>query len=305
MDWRSIRFDWNRARAFLVTAEEGSLSAAARALNMAQPTLGRQVSALEKELGTTLFERRGRGLELTDNGLELVEHVRAMADAANLLSLSASGQATSLEGSVCITATDITAVFVMPAIIAKLRQREPGIRVELIASNSSSDLKRREADIAIRAYRPTQGDLVAKKVRNVPWSLYASKKYLERIGNPATPAGFDNADFIGFDRSEQLIEALKPQGLNLTQENFTVITENHIAHWELVRHGAGISPMPTELGDTEPSIQRILPDLEPMDSELWLAAHRELKTSRRIRTVFDFLAEELGAYDLGRLRTTA
>ncbi len=302
MDWRSIKFDWNRARAFLVTAEEGSLSAAARAMNMAQPTLGRQVTAFEKELGVVLFERRGRGLELTQNGLELVEHVRAMGDAASRLSLSASGQSTTLEGSVCITATDITAVFVMPALIAQLRREESGIRVELIASNSSSDLKRREADIAIRAYRPTQADLIAKKVRDVPWSLYASRDYLTRIGNPTTPAGFDDADFIGFDRSELLVTALQPLGFNLTKKNFTVIAENHIAHWELVRHGAGISPMPTELGDTDPSIQKILPDLDPMPSEIWLAAHRELRTSLRIRRVYDFLAKELGAYDLGRLR---
>ncbi len=303
MDWRSIKFDWNRARAFLVTAEEGSLSAAARAMNMAQPTLGRQVSALEEELGVVLFERRGRGLELTNSGLELVDHVRSMAEAANRLSLSASGKSTSLEGSVCITATDITAVFVMPALIAKLRRQEPGIRVELIASNSSSDLKRREADIAIRAYRPAQADLIAKKVRNVPWSLYASKEYLERLGNPTTPDGFDDADFIGFDQSERLVAALGPMGFNLTKDNFTVITENHIAHWELVRQGAGISPMPTELGDTDPSIKQILPNLGPLDSELWLAAHRELRTSRRIRTVFDFLATELSNYDLSQLRS--
>ncbi|MDJ0761160.1 MAG: LysR family transcriptional regulator [Woeseiaceae bacterium] len=303
MDWRSIKFDWNRARAFLVTAEEGSLSAAARAMNMAQPTLGRQVSALEEELGVVLFERRGRGLELTNSGLELVDHVRSMAEAANRLSLSASGKSTSLEGTVCITATDITAVFVMPALIAKLRRQEPGIRIELIASNSSSDLKRREADIAIRAYRPTQADLIARKVRDIPWSLYASKDYLERLGNPTTPEGFDNADFIGFDRSERLVAALNPLGFNLTKDNFTVIAENHIAHWELLRHGVGITPMPTELGDTEPGIQRILPDLGPMDSELWLAAHRELRTTRRIRTVFDFLATELADYDLGRLRS--
>ena len=125
MDWRSVQFDWNRARAFLVTAEEGSLSAAARALKMTQPTLGRQVTALEQELGVTLFERRGRGLELTPTGLDLVEHVRAMGNAASSLSLTASGQSTSLEGRVCITATDVTAVFVLPPIIEKLRLAEP------------------------------------------------------------------------------------------------------------------------------------------------------------------------------------
>ncbi len=293
MDWRSVQFDWNRARAFLVTAEEGSLSAAARALKMTQPTLGRQVTALERELGVTLFERRGRGLELTPSGLDLVEHVRAMGDAASNLSLTASGQSTSLEGTVCITATDVTAAFALPPIIERLRRAEPGIEVEIIASNSSSDLKRREADIAIRAYRPTQPDLIAKRVGDVPFSLYASPDYLERLGNPSSPAEFDAADFIGFNRSELLIVALSEFGFNLTQRNFPVLTEYHLVHWELVKHGVGIGVMAIEVGDAEPMVQRVLPDLEPLMGELWLAAHRELKTSRRIRTVYDFLAAEL------------
>ena len=293
MDWRSVRFDWNRARAFLVTAEEGSLSAAARALNMTQPTLGRQVTALEDELGVSLFERRGRGLELTPSGLDLVEHVRAMGDAASNLSLTASGQSTSLEGTVCITATDVTATYVLPKIVEKLRRAEPGINVEIIASNSSSDLKRREADIAIRAYRPTQPDLVARKVSDVPWTLYANPLYLKRIGNPASPESFGDAAFIGFDRSERMITVLDELGFSLTQRNFPVITESHLVHWELVKYGVGIGVMPVDLGDAESMVQRVLPDLEPLVNELWLAAHRELKTSRRIRTVFDFLATEL------------
>ena len=304
MDWRSVRFDWNRARAFLVTAEEGSLSAAARALKMTQPTLGRQVTALEEELGVTLFERRGRGLELTPSGLDLVEHVRAMGDAASNLSLTASGRSTSLEGTVCITATDVTATLVLPAIIEKLRRVEPGIDIELIASNSSSDLKRREADIAIRAYRPTQPDLVARKMGDVPWSLYASPSYLERIGNPTSPAGFDNADFIGFDRSELLIAALNGLGFSLTQRNFPVITENHIVHWELVKQGVGIGIMPDVFGDAEPMVQKAILGLEPPMSELWLAAHREVRTSQRIRTVFDFLAAEL-AYSGSGMKTSS
>ncbi len=119
MGWRSVKFDWNRARAFLVTAEEGSLSAAARAPGMTQPTLGRQIMALEQELGVVLFERVGQGLVLTPGGLELLEHVRAMRDAANQLSLTTSGQSQVIEGSICICASEIHATFLLPPIIAK------------------------------------------------------------------------------------------------------------------------------------------------------------------------------------------
>jgi len=293
MDWRSVDFDWNRARAFLVTAEEGSLSAAARALGMTQPTLGRQVTALETELGVALFERGGRGLELTPSGLDLLEHVRAMGDAASRLSLTASGQSTSIEGSICITATEVTAAFVLPPILGKLRQLEPGIEIELIASNSTSDLKRREADIAVRAFRPTQSDLIAKRVRGANFHPYASSDYLRRIGNPTSPEDLSDADFFGFDRTNVLIDAFNERGIALTLRNFPVVTENHLVQWELVKHGLGIGFMVEDVGDAEPMVERALPSLDPFPIEVWLVAHRELKTSRRVRTVYDFLASEL------------
>ena len=143
MDWRSVKFDWNYARAFLITVEEGSLSAAARALGVSQPTLSRQVSGLEDELGVALFERGGKGLELTPSGMDLVEHVKAMGLAASSFSLAASGKANTIEGNICLSATEVTCAFVLPRILKKLRQAYPGIHVELIASNETSDLRRR------------------------------------------------------------------------------------------------------------------------------------------------------------------
>ncbi len=299
MDWRAIEFDWNKARAFLVTAEEGSLSAAARALRLSQPTLGRQVDALEKELGVTLFERVPRGLTLTDSGAALLKHVRTMADAANQLSLAASGRYDDVSGTVTITATEAMAAFGVPRLIGKLRKQQPGLDIEIIASNATTDLKRREADIAIRAYRPTQTDLIAKKIGDIPHYLYASPDYLETLDNPSAPDGFADAEFIGFDQNEQLIDAYGRVGITLTLDRFPVRTENHLVHWELVKAGVGIGVMPGPIGDVEPTVVRVLEDQEPLMGELWLAAHRELKTSRRIRTVFDFLAEEL-ARDINR-----
>ena len=293
MDWRSIKFDWNRARAFLVTAEEGSLSAAARALDMTQPTLGRQVTLLEQELGIALFERGARGLELTPNGLALVEYVRAMGDAASDLSLMASGQSQSLQGNICISATEVAAAYVLPSIIQRLRQMQPDIYIELIASKSVSDLKRREADIALRAFRPTQPDLIAKKLRDVAVHLYAARSYLHSLGNPMSPDDLSKADFIGFDHTDMLMKAFSELGLKLTPRNFPVIAENHIVQWELVKQGVGIGVMPQEIGDAEPLVERALPTLESLASDLWLVTHRELKTNRRVRMVFDYLASEL------------
>lgn len=293
MDWRAVKFDWNRARAFLVTAEEGSLSAAARALGMAQPTLGRQVDALEQELDVVLFERVGRGLTLTPSGLELLDHVRAMGEAANNVSLIAAGQSQSIEGKICISASDIYSVIALPPIIEKLRKMEPGIQIEIVASNKTSDLRRREADIAIRSYRPTEPDLIAKKIKDVPARLFATQEYLDRIGNPKTPYDLRNADFINITSGDALMEMLNAQGMSVTKDNFPILTEDFNVMWALVKQGLGIGILDGYLGDGDPDVVRVLPDLEVATFPVWLVAHRELNTSRRIRMVFDLLAEEL------------
>jgi len=293
MDWRSVKFDWNRARAFLVSAEEGSLSAAARALGMAQPTLGRQVRALEEELGVVLFERVGRGLALTPSGLELVEHVRAMSEAAGRVSLTASGQSQSIEGTVCISATEVAAAYILPPIVTRLRRAEPGIAVEIVASNSISDLRRREADIAVRSVRPTDPDLIARKLADATAGLYAAPDYIDRIGGLRTSEDLSKAEFIGFDDNEAYIAGLASMGLTITARNFPLLTGSHLVHWELVKNGAGIGVMAAQIGDAEPGVRRVAPWLEPFKYETWLVAHRELNTSRRVRLVFDWLAEAL------------
>ena len=293
MDWRAVKFDWNKARAFLVTAEEGSLSAAARALGMAQPTLGRQVDGLEQELGIVLFERVGRGLQLTPGGLELLDHVRVMGDAAGHVSMNALGQSQTLEGRVCISASETYAAVLLPPIIAKLRILEPDIHVEIVVSNQASDLRRREADIAIRNFRPTEPDLIAKKVGEADAVLYATPDYIEKIGNPTIPQDLRHAHFVNLDHAGMMIKALNKLGLGLTEENFPLLTESYLVMWELVRQGVAIGILDAHIGDADPIVRRVLPNFQPLIFPIWLVSHRELTTSRRIRRVYDYLAEEL------------
>ncbi|MEX2498629.1 MAG: LysR family transcriptional regulator [Wenzhouxiangellaceae bacterium] len=294
MDWKPVKFDWNRMRAFLVTAEEGSLSAAARALNSSQPTLGRQVSALEDELGLALFERIGTKLTLTPGGLELIQHARAMCDAAASASLTASGQSQSIEGTVCISVGEIFAGHALPPIIEKLRMQQPGIEIEIVASNHSSDLRRREADIAFRALKPTQPDLIARKVCDLASRFYASSRYLEKIGYPQTKDDLSRADFIDFDDTGVYRKYLNDLGFNLTPRNFPIRAESHLLQWELAKSGVGIVTTLEMIGDADPAMKRVLSDFMLVHS-MWLVAHRDLKTSRRIRMVFDFLYREFKA----------
>lgn len=295
MDWRSVRFDWNRARAFLVTAEEGSLSAAARALGMTQPTLSRQVDALEEELSLVLFERAGRGLILTPSGMELLEHVRGMGEAASRLSRAASGHSQSIEGTISIAASEAYSALILPPIIAGLRQAYPGITVEIVASNSTSDLVRREADIAIRHVGSSQSDLIVKKIRDDEMYFYAAHSYRAKLGNPRVFADLADADFLAFSSNDPMISVLKTLGLSATKRNFPIICDNHLVQWQLVKQGVGIGGITKDIGDAEPLVCRIIPDAAPIMVPMWLVTHRELHTSKRVRAVFDFLAAALSA----------
>lgn len=287
-----VAFDWNYARAFFAAAEEGSFSGAARRLGVAQPTIGRQVAALESELGVTLFERVGRSLELTPSGLALVEHVRTMSDAALRVSRVATGQSVSLDGPVAISAGEVTAAHVLPPIVARIREAHPGIHIHIIATNQTSDLGRREADIAIRSYRPTQPDLVARKIRDGEAYLYATPAYLASIGDPTTPAELSRAEFVAFDETDVFMNGLNAMGMSVGPESFPWVCANQQVQWALVTQGSGVGVMTAEVGDADPRVRRALPDLV-FPVPMWLTSHREVRTSQRVRVVFDMLAEAL------------
>ena len=240
-----------------------------------------------------LFERVGHGLVLTSTGADLVEHIRAMDEAALRVSLVAAGQSVSLDGPVCISAGQIAAVHTLPPILEGIRKKHPGIELEILVTNEASDLGRREADIAIRGFRPKQPDLFARKVKDSAAHLYGSKDYLDRLGNPTTPEALSKASFLGFNRDDTLIEGLRAFGLSLTQAHFPVVSESQLLQWELAKRGVGICMMTEAVGDAEPLMRRALPDLPPFPVPVWLTTHRELSTSRRMRVVFDLLAEGL------------
>jgi len=294
MDWRAMNFDWNRARAFLVTAEEGSFSAAARALSSTQPTVGRQVAALEQELGVTLFERIGTRLELTVSGLELLEHVRAMGAAANQTSLAATGRSESVEGTVCITASEAITAFLLPPILQGLRLEHPGISLELIASNEVRDLQRREADIAVRNFAPKRPDLIARKVGESTAHFYATPSYIERMGPFDSNEDLSRAEILGFEDPKTMVDMLqKFLGLDCREDQFPIVTSNHLVQWELCKQGAGVCMMMDEVGAKEPAVVKVFPELPSIPVPISVVCHRELRTSRRLRLVFDWLAEGL------------
>ncbi|MGC4087221.1 MAG: LysR family transcriptional regulator [Polyangiaceae bacterium] len=292
MTWTAFDFDWNQARTFLVTAREGSLSAAARKLAQTQPTLSRQVAALEKQLGVTLFERVGKRLVLTETGAKLLEHVRAMAEAADLVVLGATGRSQAVVGQVRISASEMVAAYLLPPIVERLRKAHPELDVHIVVSNRLSDLLRREADIAIRHVRPEQPDLFARKVRDSSAHLYAATRYIERHGRPLS-LDLTGFDFVGGADNEQFVAMLRERGVRVELDNFKWTTDSHLVAWEMLRRGLGISGMLREIAAATPDVEQILPDLAPIPVPYWLCTHRELYTSQRIRVTFDMLAQAL------------
>lgn len=293
MKWRNVNFDWNHARAFLATIEEGSLSAAAMVLGQTQPTIGRQIAALEAELEVTLFERGGRALVPTQTGLDLAEAIRAMREAANRVSLAATGHSRAVEGKVCITATDAMSAYVLPSFVARLREVAPMVELEVVATNDVRDLQSREADIAIRHVRPEQPELIARLIGEQGAHFYASRSYLQLHGRPESLDDMRRHDFIGMGDVERMIAFCADHGLSLGQTNFRVRSVSGLVAWQFARQGLGIIAMADQVADAHPEMERLLPEAISVRFPVWLAVHRELATSRRIRLVYDLLVEFL------------
>lgn len=293
MNWSAISFDWNQVRAFLATAEEGSFSGAARVLRTTQPTIGRQISALESALRVTLFERSVRGPTLTEAGRDLLAHVRAMGEAATLISMVADGKSQDVVGEVTVTGTDLLSAAILPRVLKPLRQEAPGVRVRIVASSDVENLAQRDADIAVRHVRPEQPDLIARHLGDFRASLYAASEYLDRAGQPRTLREIADHDFVGNADPDRLMTPLQNMGVPVRPESFVISSTNGVVAWELVKAGYGVSMQPEALGEAEPGVRKVLPDFPSLEFPIWLVTHRELQTSRRIRIVFDLLARGL------------
>lgn len=284
-------FNWNLVPAFLAAHEHGSLLAAARALGSSQPTVGRHISELEAQLGTVLFERTGRGLAPTPAGLRLAEAARAMESGALALLSSVGASRSTLEGTVRISASQPVACVLLPPLLAQMRQTLPGIQVELVASNAVSNLLRREADIALRMVRPVQASLVARRIGQVGLSACAHRDYLARRGTPAEPADLLQHDLVGNDQVMDIPRGFAALGNDVPRERLVLRTDDLMAYWSAVRAGLGIGFVADYLLRTDPAVQRVLPQLRIPPLPIWLTVHREIRSSARIRAVYDFLAQ--------------
>ncbi|MFZ7091184.1 LysR family transcriptional regulator [Primorskyibacter sp. 2E233] len=290
------KLDWSLVQTFLAVAERGSLSEAARLLGISQPTAGRQIARIEEQLDLTLFTRQARGLALTDTGTALLPHAHAMANNLRALSLAAAGRAEKLSGPVRITASVFTAHHHLPPILAQLRRDEPDISIDLVPSDQSENLLYREADIAVRMYRTEQLDIVTRHLGELEIGIFAARSYLDRVGRPATFKDFFELDLVGYDRSDLILRGLRKTGIEAQRDWFATRCDHHAVYWELIKAGCGAGFAQVCMGDRDPSVERLFPDTPIPGLPVWLAAHEAVRTTPRIRRVWDALAEGLQAH---------
>ncbi|TWT02031.1 LysR family transcriptional regulator [Reyranella sp. CPCC 100927] len=294
---------WEHYRSFLTVLRHGSLSAAARTLKLTQPTIGRHIDELEQTLRLALFTRSRQGLAPTDAAIELRPHAEVMEAAAGALVRAASGAADQARGVVRLTASEIIGSEVLPTILAAFRERHPEIVVELMLSNRTEDLLKREADIAVRMVRPVQAALVTRHLGHVTLGLHAHRRYLELHGRPQTMDELARHALIGFDRESPVVRHLQELGFTLTRDLFALRTDNDLAQLAAIRAGFGIGVCQVGIARRDVDLVHLLPDQFAFPLGIWIAMHGNLRASRRTRLMFDHLVAGLSDYIAsGRLR---
>jgi DNA-binding transcriptional LysR family regulator len=287
---------WELYRSFLGVLQEGSLSGAARALGITQPTVGRHVSALENSLGLTLFTRSQSGLLPTEAALGLRPYAEEMRSTADALRRAAASQGEGVKGTVRVSASEVVGVEVLPPIVARLRQAHPQLTVELVMTNRVQDLLQREADIAVRMTQPRQELLVARRVGVVALGFFAHRDYLARHNAPKTVAELQQHSLIGFDVETPFLRGARKTLPQWSREAFSVRTDSDVGHLALIRAGCGIGVCQVALARRTPELVRVLPSRFELKLDTWVTMHEDLRNSPRCRVTFDAMVKGLTAY---------
>ncbi len=287
--------DWSLVQSFLAVADTGSLSGAAQKLGQSQPTIGRHIKALEAHLGIELFQRHARGLTLTAIGADMVPSAREMQRAMAALALTAEARAGSLKGTVRIACSLFFAHHVLPPIIADLRRSAPEISLVVQPSDDSENLLFREADIAIRMYRPTQLELVTQHVADVRMGVFAAKTYLARRGKPTSAEELWTHDLVGYDASRLILDQMAAMGWSAEAEDFAVRCDNHPAYWELICAGCGVGFTQLRVGRADPRVQELTLGIDIPSLPVWLTASPSVRKTPRVDRVWQHLRDHLSA----------
>ncbi|HAT32364.1 MAG TPA: LysR family transcriptional regulator [Janthinobacterium sp.] len=287
---------WELYRSFLGILQEGSLSGAARALGLTQPTVGRHLDALERGIGQSLFVRSQHGLSPTRVAEALRPYAESLAATSAALLRVAASQGADATGTVRITASEVIAVEVLPPILTRLRATHPGLSIELTPSNRVENLLLRDADIAVRMVSPSQAALIARRVGNVELGLYARQSYLDLHGTPPDLAALEKHTLIGFDQETPFMRAIIATLPFLKRSLFALRTDSDLARIAMLRAGFGIGICQVGLARREPDLVRLFPDQVAPQLDTWLAMHEDLRHSPCCQAAFAALYQGLLEY---------
>ena len=293
----STQHDWSLYRSFLAVVRTGSLSGAARALGITQPTVGRHIAALENSLGgKPLFTRSQEGLLATDVARDLLPHAEAMASAADALVRAASGQAHEVAGTIRLTATEVIGAEVLPSILSEFRDTYPKVSMELGLSNQTVDLLRRDADIAVRMVEPSQKALLARRIGSLSLGLHAKRSYLNKHGMPKDLDDLRSHALIGFDAEVPPARIMKSLPLKVTRDFFTLRCDNDLGQLAALRAGFGIGSCQHGIARRDPDLVPVLAEQLSFNFELWVVMHENLKKEKRMHLMFDHLVVGLSRF---------
>lgn len=288
---------WELYRSFLSVVREGSLSGAARALGLTQPTVGRHIESLEKSLNLTLFVRSQSGLQPTEAAQALRPLAEEMACSAAALERAASHQGEGICGTVRITASEVIGVEVLPPTFAHLSDKHPKLQLKLALSNRSQDLLHREADIAVRMFRPRQTQLIARKIGAAEVGLYAREDYIKRHGLPGHPRELQRYTLIGFEHwTDYLRQATSALPAEFKNGQFDLASDSDLAQLALIRAGSGIGFCQAPLARRDKNLVRVLPNYFSLSMDIWITMHKDLRNTPSCRAVFDALVSGLERY---------
>ncbi|MFT4708202.1 MAG: DNA-binding transcriptional LysR family regulator [Ascidiaceihabitans sp.] len=288
-----MNIDWSLLRTFLTVEQAGTVTKAATQLACSQPTVSRQLKELETQTGLTLFDRRGYRLVLTDAGVSILEFAQNMAHQADHLALAIAGKETAVTGTIRISTSEVIAYHFLPLVLVGLQEEYPEIDVEIVVENSVANLSSREADIAIRLFRPDKLGLVRTKIGALEIGAFASKSYLKLHGVPHTLDDLVHHNLLGYDQSTEILDGFRMHIPTVDSSLFSVRCDNHLVYWNMIRAGNGIGFCSTLMASQDKMLTRVLPDLKPDGNDVWLATHEALQKTPRVRAVWEFLSSQL------------
>ncbi|WP_312525589.1 LysR family transcriptional regulator [Paracoccus sp. (in: a-proteobacteria)] len=294
--------DWDKLRIFHAVADAGSLTHAGETLHLSQSAVSRQIRALEDSLGTTLFHRHARGLILTEQGELLFEATMAMVRKLDTTSARIRDSEEHVYGELKLTTTTGFGTLWLVPRLAKLYDRYPDLKIDLILEERVLDLPMREADVAIRMKEPNQQDLIRRRLLNIRMRLYATRDYLEKAGTPRRLEDLSKHRIICQDPQTPQVSSGAVLAKMLLSQNSpsTLLINSYFGVLQAVSSHVGIGILPDYVAADIPDLVRVLPDLESTEVPVFLAFPEELRTSRRVSAFRDFVLEEIQAMKKGQ-----